>query len=55
MSNSVHSMPSKMPICEPSPSDSSMVKNRMAQNGAPGNDTIACVNTMNANPVPSTA
>lgn len=55
MSNSVHSIPSKMPICEPSPNDSNIVKNSTAQNGAPGNSTMACVNTINARPVPSAA
>lgn len=55
MSKSVHSIPSSSPICEPRPNDNSMVKKSTAQNGAPGNDTMACVNTMNANPVPSAA
>lgn len=55
MSKSVHSIPSNMPICDPSPSDNNMVKNNIAQNGAPGSDTMACVKTMNANPVPSAA
>lgn len=55
MSNSVQSMPSSMPICEPKPSDSNIVKNNTAQNGAPGNSTMACVNTINASPVPSAA
>lgn len=55
MSNSVQSIPSSRPIWEPRPNDSSIVKNNTAQNGAPGNDTMACVNTMNAKPVPSAA
>lgn len=44
-----------MPICDPNPSDNNMVKNSTAQNGEPGNSTIACVNTMKASPVPSAA
>lgn len=55
MSKRVQSMPSRMPICDPSPSDSSMVKKRTAQNGAPGSSTMAWVNTMKARPVPSAA
>lgn len=55
ISNSVQSIPSSRPICEPRPNDSNIVKNNTAQNGAPGSDTIACVNTMNAKPVPSAA
>jgi len=55
ISKIVHSMPSRMPICEPMPSASNMRKNMTAQNGDPGNSTIACVKTMNARPVPSAA
>lgn len=55
MSNIVHISPSNMPICDPKPSESSMVKNRTDQIGARGNSTIACVKTMNANPVPPAA
>lgn len=55
ISKIVHNMPSRIPICEPKPSDRSMVKNKTAQNGDPGSSTIACVKTMNANPVPSAA
>lgn len=43
MSKSVQSIPSSSPICEPSPSDSSIVKNSTAQNGAPGSETMACI------------
>lgn len=55
MSNRVHNMPSSMPICEPRPRDSSMVKKSTAQNGAPGSSTMAWVKTMKARPVPSAA
>jgi hypothetical protein len=55
MSNITHSMPSSMPICEPKPRASSIMKKMQDQNGAPGNSTIACVNTMKASPVPSAA
>lgn len=53
MSKIVHSIPSKIPICEPSPSDNSIVKNKTAQKGDPGSSTIACVKIMKARPVPS--
>lgn len=53
ISNIVHNMPSRIPICEPIPSDNNMVKKRMDQTGAAGSSTIAWVNTMNAKPVPS--
>ena len=53
ISKIVHSMPSKIPIWDPSPSESSIVKNKTAQNGEPGSSFIACVKIMNARPVPS--
>lgn len=55
MSNIVHIIPSRIPICEPIPRAKSIRKKITAQNGAPGSSTIACVNTMNASPVPSAA
>lgn len=56
MSNIVQSMPSSIPICEPIPKESSMIKNSIAQNGGKnGNFTMASVNTIKANPVPSAA
>lgn len=55
ISNNVQSIPSSRPICEPRPKDNSMVKKSTAQKGAPGSETIACVKTINANPVPSAA
>lgn len=55
ISNMVHNIPSRIPIWEPSPSDSNIRKKITAQNGAPGNSTMACVKTIKANPVPSAA
>lgn len=55
ISKTVHSIPSRIPICDPIPSDKSIMKNIIAQNGAPGSSTIACVKTMKAKPVPSAA
>lgn len=55
ISNIVQSIPSRMPIWEPMPSERSIRKNIMDQKGAPGSSTIAWVNTMNARPVPSAA
>lgn len=55
ISNIVQSIPSKMPICDPIPRDNNIRKNIIDQNGAPGSSTMACVNTMNASPVPSAA
>lgn len=36
-----------MPICEPKPNASNIVKNKIAHNVCPGNSTIACVKTNN--------
>ena len=55
MSNRVEMNPSRIPICEPSPSDNSMAKNRTDQNGAPGNLVKTSAMTMKARPVPSAA
>lgn len=55
MSKIVHNIPSSMPICDPKPRDSNIVKNKIDHMGAAGNSTIACVKTINANPVPSAA
>lgn len=55
ISNIVHNIPSKIPICDPSPNDSNIKKNITAQKGPPGSSTIACVKTMKAKPVPSAA
>lgn len=44
ISKIVHSIPSSIPICEPNPSERSIRKNMTAQNGAPGNSTIALEN-----------
>ena len=48
-------MPAKLPNMDPMPSASSIVKNKIDQNGAQGSSTMAWVNTMNAKPVPSAA
>jgi len=55
MSKITQSIPSSNPICEPRPRARSIMKKIQDQNGAPGNSTIACVNMMKANPVPSAA
>lgn len=55
ISNIVQSIPSRIPIWDPIPRESSMRKNITDQNGAPGNSTIACVKIMKARPVPSAA
>lgn len=55
ISNTVHNIPSNIPICEPKPRDNNIRKNMTAQNGANGSSTIACVKTTKASPVPSAA
>ena len=55
ISNTVVMTPSMVPNWEPSPSEMSIRKKQIAQNGPPGSSTMACVNTMNARPVPSAA
>lgn len=52
ISKIVHSMPSRIPIWEPIPSDRSIMKNITAQKGAPGSSTMAWVKTIKAKPVP---
>lgn len=54
MSKTVLMTPSSVPIWEPTPRASNIRKKRMAQNGAAGSSTMACVKTMNTRPVPST-
>ncbi len=54
MSKRVPSTPSRMPICEPSPRESSMAKKRKLQKGAPGSIVNTSAITMNASPVPWT-
>lgn len=55
MSKITHNIPSSIPIWEPRPSARSIRKKMQDQKGAPGSSTIASVNTMKANPVPSAA
>lgn len=45
ISKIMHNIPSNMPICEPSPNASNIVKNRIAHKVCPGSSTIACVKT----------
>ena len=52
MSKKVPVTPSRMPICDPSPSASSMAKKRKLQKGAPGSMVNTSVMTMKASPVP---
>lgn len=54
MSKTVLMTPSRVPICDPTPSANSIKKKMMAQNGAAGNSTMACVKTIKTKPVPST-
>lgn len=55
ISKTVQSIPSKIPIWDPMPNDKSIIKKITAQKGAPGNSTMAWVNTIKARPVPSAA
>ena len=43
-------MPSRMPICDPNPKDSSIEKNKKLQKGDPGSLVNASAITMNASP-----
>ena len=51
-SNSVDMTPSMIPICDPSPRESSIMKKRADQKGAPGILVKTSAITMKANPVP---
>jgi hypothetical protein len=55
MSNRVPMTPSKIPICDPSPRDSSMEKKSKLQKGAPGSLVNTSAMTMKASPVPCAA
>ena len=55
MSNKVAIIPSKIPICDPSPKERSIVKKRILQKGAPGSLVKTSAITIKANPVPSAA
>ena len=51
-SNSVDITPSMIPICEPRPRESSIIKKRADQKGAPGIFVKTSAITMKAKPVP---
>lgn len=55
MSNIFVITPSIVPNCEPRPSANNIMKKQTDQKLLPGSSTMACVNTMNARPVPSAA
>jgi len=55
VSKTVETTPSMVPIWDPIPSASNIMKKMIDQNGEIGSSTMACVKTTKANPVPAAA